>query len=105
MMEKYETQISLRAQKDMREIAAYITHELQQSESALNVVNSLAEVIASLEKMPERFALVADTRLARRGIRKLKVGSYLVFFIIDKQSQIVHILGVLYERRDWQHIL
>ena len=104
-MENYKALLSLRAHKDMLEIVTHITQDLQQPEAALKTVTDIAEGIASLSDMPKRFARVADRRPARKGIRKLKVGNYLVFFMIDEPNQIVHILGVLYERRDWRNIL
>ena len=104
-MGTYETHISQRAQSDIREIAAYIIRELQQPDAARRLVEALAEGIASLTQMPERFAVVADARLAGMGVRKMKVGHHLVFFSIDTQQRRVCILGILYERREWETTL
>ena len=104
-MASYRTRIALRAQKDMRDIAAYIIRELLQPEAALSTIYRLSQGIASLAEMPERFALVSDDRLARRGIRKLGVDRYLIFFTIHEENAEVNVLAVLHARRDWQNIL
>ncbi len=102
-MERYEIHITPRALKDLRQIAAYITGELQQPDTAREVVNKIEEGIQSLGKMPERFAKVKDRLLALRGIRKVQVGNYLIFYIIEEPA--VHVIAILYERRDWHNIL
>ena len=104
-MGSYKTDITVRAQKDMREIATYITRELLQPEAAIKTVDDIEAEIKSLEKMPNRFAPVKDERLARQGVRKVKVNNYLVFYDVNEASKIVNILAVLYERMDWKNIL
>lgn len=104
-MGSYNIYISQRAKSDMRGIAAYIANELQEPDTALKIVDELLGGITSLQEMPERYAKVNDKRLAGKGIRKLKIGNYLIFFTIDSPQRMLFVIGVLYERRDWQNIL
>ena len=104
-MGSYNIHIPPRAEKDMRGIAAHITNELGQPDTARKIITALKEGISSLREMPERYAKVADKRLAKKGIRRLIVGNYLVFFTIDEPRRAVRIIGVLYGRRDWKNIL
>ena len=104
-MESFGINITVRAQRDMREIATYIARDLLQPEAAIKTIDAIEQEIKLLKKMPKRFAPVSDERLARMGVRKVKVGNYLIFYIVDETSEIVHIIGILYERMDWETIL
>jgi len=39
------------------------------------------------------------------GVRKLFVENYIVFYIVDEDKREVHILRILYNRREWQTLL
>ncbi|MBU3218345.1 type II toxin-antitoxin system RelE/ParE family toxin [Clostridium estertheticum] len=55
--------------------------------------------------MPLRNALVFDDRLAYKRIRKFLVDNYIVFYIITEESNIVTIIRILYNKRDWMKLL
>lgn len=52
-----------------------------------------------------RNALVADEMLAYKGIRKIMMDNYIVFFIVNEESKIVTIVRILYGRYDWMNLL
>jgi len=39
------------------------------------------------------------------GVRFMPVESYNAFYIIDEEKSVVHILRILYNRKEWQNIL
>ncbi len=104
-MIKYSLFISEAAEKDLDEITDYIAYELREPETALNQISRIQEVILSLSEMPERHAIVQDNYLTSKGIRIVPVDNYLVFYTVNMQESAVHIVRVLYGRRDWQDIL
>lgn len=104
-MSKYNIQITEPAEKDLREIGTYISRELLERETAKRVILKIAEGINSLEDMPLRNALVSDERLAYKGIRKILVDNYIVFYSVDEGNEIVTIIRILYGRRDWVNLL
>lgn len=56
--------------------------------------------------MPLRNALVADKRLVYKGIRKIIMDNYIVFYSATEESKTVIIIRILYERRrDWMNLL
>jgi toxin ParE1/3/4 len=55
--------------------------------------------------MPLRNALVADERLAYKGIRKIMVDNYIVFYIVTEENKTVTIIRMLYGRRGWMNLL
>jgi toxin ParE1/3/4 len=101
----YNIQITEPAEEDLYEIGAYISKELLEPEIAKKVISQIAKRINSLEDMPLRNALVADERLAYKGIRKIMVDNYIIFYIANDGSKIVTIIRILYSRRDWVNLL
>lgn len=104
-MGTYDIQITEPAEKDLYEIGAYISNELLERETAKNVISKIAKGINSLEDMPLRNTLVADERLAYKGIRKITVDNYIVFYSVTEESKTVTIIRILYGRRDWMNLL
>lgn len=104
-MSTYNIQITEPAEKDLYEIGAYISKELLEPETAKKVVSKIAKGIGTLEDMPLRNALVADERLANKGIRKIMEDNYIIFYIVSEDSKTVTIIRILYSRRDWINLL
>lgn len=104
-MSMYDIQITEPAEKDLYEIGAYISKELLEPEIAKKVFSEIAKGVNSLEDMPLRNALVADDRLDYKGIRKIMVDNYIVFYIVTDESKTVTIIRILYSRRDWINLL
>jgi len=55
--------------------------------------------------MPLRHSVVQNQPYAAMGVRKLLVENYIAFYIINEAKCEVHILRILYNRREWQNIL
>lgn len=104
-MSMYDIQITEPAEKDFYEIGAYISKELLEPETAKKVISTIAKGINSLEGMPLRNAIVADDRLAYKGIRKIMVDNYIIFYIVTEEINVVTIVRILYSRRDWMNLL
>jgi toxin ParE1/3/4 len=104
-MSAYDIQITEPAEKDLYEIGVYISKELLDPGTAKKVISRIAKVINSLEDMPLRNALVEDERLAYKGIRKIMVDNYIIFYIVTEESKTVTIIRILYGRRDWMNLL
>lgn len=104
-MSIYDIQITEPAEEDLYEIGAYISKELLEPETAKNLISKIAIGINSLDDMPLRNALAADKRLAYKGIRKIMVDNYIIFYIVTEESKTVTIIRILYSRRDWLNLL
>ena len=104
-MKVYKINIADVAKQDIRDIKIYITNELQEPVTAVNITNAILDAIDTLEHMPDRIALVKDKRLAAQEIRPLYVKNYTVFFRIDDSLDVVEVVRVLYSHRDWASIL
>ena len=80
-MTKYEVLVSEQAQKDLKDIANYLSSNLLEPNVAKNILSEIDKSILSLEEMPRRCCLVSDNLLKKVGIRKLIVKNYIVFFL------------------------
>ena len=104
-MKKYSVEVSEPAKQDVLNIARYISSQLTAPKAALEMVDSLAAGMESLDGNPKRQPLVRDDRLAAKGYRLLPVKNYLIFYKVDEQAHVVDIIRILYSRRDWSNLL
>ena len=61
-------------------------------------------MIRSLAMLPERFALVDWEPWASMKMRKVPVGNFVIFFLINEEAASVSIVRIFYGGRDIQHI-
>lgn len=104
-METYKVIIEFPAERDLRAILVYITETLKEPVAAKRIYTSVKEQIITLRHMPLRHGLVEDEIFALQGVRKMPVQNYSVFYLVNEQLKEVHILRILYNRREWQNLL
>jgi len=104
-MMKYNLVIAEAAEADLDGIVDYISYELKEPTTALKQLARIQEAMATLEELPERYSLVQDKYLAAKGIRKLPIDNYLLFYTVNKSTNTVNIVRVLHGRRNWESIL
>ena len=97
-MRKYKVQITNEALRDMKHIYEYIADNLYAPSAALNLYNKIADAIESLSTMPARIKIMDSEPEHMRGIRRMNVDKYSVFFIIHDDKVIV--TNVLYGSSD-----
>lgn len=104
-METYNILITRPAEEDLYRINSYISKELLEPEIAKSMISKIAKEINFLDHMPFRNALAADERLAYKGIRKVIVDNYIIFYIVTEENKTVTIIRILYSRRNWISLL
>lgn len=92
MPEKYTVKITQQAQEQIREIISYIRFTLQAPETALKMLDTLQEEIASLDQFPNRVPLTEEEPWHSQGIHKFPVKNYLIYFWVDEETKKVAIL-------------
>ena len=97
--------ITERAQRDLESAADYIEYSLLNPAAADDLLDAAEEALSSLSDMPQRIMLATDEVLAAWGVRFIQVKSYLAFYTVDEEKNIVHVVRFLYMKRDWQTIL
>lgn len=91
---------TLRAQQDLKNIYEYIAYSLQSPQVAQSMSNRLMQAARSLEDMPERNPLYREEPWHSQGIRFLPVKNYLLFYTVNKETNIVSIARILYGGMD-----
>lgn len=104
-MIRYKIEIAQPAVRDLQDILDYIANTLKESAIAQRIYTSIKKEILTLSSMPERNRVVDDEPYAAMGVRRLFVENYVIFYVVDQGRRSVHILRVLYNRREWQSIL
>lgn len=100
-MEKvYTVKITLQAEEQMQEIIHYIAHELKAPDAALHLLDALGDSFESLTHFSQRVALVEEEIWRNKGIHRLPVKNFLVYFWIDEDKMNVQVIAVIYDKRD-----
>ena len=101
----YSIIISQKAEKDIIEAMDYIEFILHNPKAADDLLDKLTEEIEKLSIMPAKFAVVDEPVLKAWGIRLFTVNNYIVFYRFDEVTHTVHIIRVLFGKRNWKFIL
>ena len=89
--------------EDMKEIKAYITDELCSEQSAINTIQKIMKRIRELSGFPEIGAPLSSIINLAVPYQVLVCGNYTAFYKVDGDE--VHIIRVLYGRRNFMQIL
>ena len=91
------------AMEDMKQIKAYITDELCSEQSAINTTQKIMKRIHQLAEFPEIGAPLSSIINLEVPYRFLVCGNYTTFYKVEGDE--VHIIRVLYGRRNFMQIL
>ena len=104
-MELYKVKVTEPAENDLKDIAIYISSELNAPGTAVKMVDTIEEAISKLEKTALLRPFVRDKRLASLGYRPLVIKNYIAFYVVNEKEKLVAVDRIIYGRRDWQNIL
>ena len=100
MAELYSIHVTEDAAEDLKQIRNYIADVLLAPAAARSLLRALREEIGALSTLPERFALVQDEPWHTRGLRRVPVKNFIIYYRVDHESRRVYILNIIYSRRD-----
>ena len=101
----YKVSLAKPAENDLRDIARYISAQLNAPTTALGMMQTIKVAIAKLQSTALHHPLVRDDRLADLGYRPLIIKNYIAFYVVNENEKTVCVDRILYGRRDWQGIL
>ncbi len=104
-MTEYKIVIEETAENDLIGILSYISDTLHEPNIAIRIYGSIKKEILSLNKMPNRYAVVNEEPYRSMGVRRIPVENYTAFYIVDEKQNVVHIFRILYNRREWKYLL
>lgn len=91
---------SLQAQQDLKNIYEYINYSLLAPNTANSIYQEIIRNARSLEFMPERNPLYKEDPWYSQGVRFVPVKNYLLFYIVNNETDTVSIARILYGRMD-----
>lgn len=104
-LEKYKIIFETRAVSDLKDIVDYIAVTLKEPETAKRIYSSIKKQLISLDTMPYRHTIVSDEPFCKIGLRKIPVENYTAFYFVGEENHTVHIVRILYNRREWQNLI
>ena len=104
-MDSYKIIITPDAEEDLVEQRNYIADVLLARDTARNYIRTIRKEIGSLSELPARYKPVDDEPWHSRGVRRIIVNNFFVYYRIDEGHKRVYILNVIYARRDQLRVL
>lgn len=97
---RYEVKLTPQAFGQIEETVQYISKILLEPEIARKWADTLQNEIKKLNSMPSRYPLTEEEPWHMKGIHKMPVKNFLVYYLIDEERKAVWVTAVIYERRD-----
>lgn len=97
-MKEYKVEITEEALADMEQLYNYIAYVLLSPENAMGQYDRIADAIGKLHTMPERFRIMDLEPEHSRGLRRMMVDNYSIFYVV-KEDRVV-VTNVLYTPSD-----
>lgn len=103
MSKSYRIMYYPTATEDIVNILDYIS--IDDPSSANNLIDKINTSIGSLSLFPFKGTVPKDSHLKSKGYRMLKVGSYIVFYLVNESSEVVELMRVVSSRQDYRTFL
>lgn len=78
---------------------------LMTQDATLSYIRVIRKEIESLSIMPARYKTLDDEPWRSRGIRKIIVKNFFIYYRIDEDTKRVYILNIIYAKRDQLNML
>ncbi len=99
-MKKWNVTIAPEFADDLRGIHSYISNTKLEPVIAKNLVDRILKAIGELSELPLRYPIYEKEPWQSRGLRKMNVGNFIVFYLINEETSTVIVLHVFYGGRN-----
>ena len=104
-MDVYEIIMTVDAADDLIELRDYIAEVLLAPDTALAYIRMLREKIGAPGVMPGRNKYLDDEPWRSRGIRKMIVKNFVIYYRIEESDKRAYILNIIYAKREQLRML
>ena len=101
----YEIVITPDAADDLNELHRYIAEALLAPDTARAYLDMLYMEMKNFSTLPKRSRCIDGEPWHSRGIRKIIVKNFAIYYHVDDFSMCVYILSIIYARRDQLRVL
>lgn len=98
-MKKWTVTVTPEFGDDIRNINSYISNTLLEPAVARNLIDRILKAVGELSEFPCRYPVYTKEPWKSRGLRKMTVGNYLVFYVTNEEAHIVIVLHAFYAGR------
>ena len=102
---KYDFVLTETAGADIDDIFGYISKDLVNPDAASDFADELEEKLYGVCKAPRSGHLVENEFMRRDDIRRVLVGNFTAYYVIDEEKKSIVVLRVVYSKRDQGKIL
>lgn len=104
-MSKWKVILTPKLKQEFRDIYSYITEELLVPETTKKQMGRILDKVEPLNEMPYKFSLVEKELWHSRGLRKMVVDNYIVFYLPNEKTKEVVVFHVFYGGRYIEELL
>jgi len=104
-MSKWKILLTPEFKQEIRDIHSYIANTLLAPDTAVKQVGRITDAAGALDSMPLRHPLYEKEPWRSRGLRKLAVDNFVVFYLPNQAAQDAVIFHVFYGGRNIDEIL
>jgi toxin ParE1/3/4 len=100
MIKIYEVKITPQVQGQLAELATYVLMKLKSPQAAWHLLNILEGTITLLNRFPNRIALTEEEPWHTKGIHKMTVKNFLIYFWINETLKQVQVVAIVPAKRN-----
>ena len=97
---RYKVKLTTQAIGQIEETVRYISKILLDSETAQKWADAMQCEIEKLDFMPSKYPLTEEEPWHTKGIRKMPVKNFIVYYLVSEEEKTVWVTAVIYGRRD-----
>lgn len=100
-MDRYLVKLLPKAYRDLEQIYNYISENLMEKNTALNMVKTIENTILSLDEFPHRGSERKIGKYSKKGYRQLIIKNFSIIYRIDEKNKYVIIVTVKYAHNNF----
>lgn len=104
-MSKWNVTVAPEFGEDLRNIHSYIANELSEPAIAKRLIDRILNSVKKLSSFPLTHPLYEKKPWIQRGLRKMLIGNYSVFYLANEKAKTVIVLHIFYSGRDIEKCL
>ena len=104
-MKKWNVTVTPEFGDDIRGIHSCISNTLLEPTIAKNLIDRLLKAVGELSELPLRYPVYEKDPWQTRGLRKMSIGNYVVFYLTNEETSTVIVLHVFYGGRNIEKCL
>ena len=97
---RYKVKLTTQAIGQIEETVRYISKILLDPETAQKWADAMQREIEKLDFMPSKYPLTEEEPWHTKGIRKMPVKNFIVYYLVSEEEKTVWVTAVIYGRRD-----